>query len=66
VKAVSDLYSPVSGVILEVNENVDADDFSAMKSDAFGKGWVLKVKPSDVKELDSLLDAKAYDAQLEH
>lgn len=66
VKAVSDLYSPVSGVIVGVNENVDADDFAAMKSDAFGKGWVIKVKPSNKAELDSLMDVKAYEAQLEH
>jgi len=66
VKAVSDLYAPVSGEIVAVNNDVDADEFSAMKTDAFGKGWVLKIKPSNKGELDSLLDVKAYEAQLDH
>jgi glycine cleavage system H protein len=64
VKAVSDLYAPVSGEIVAVNGDADGDDFAKMKSDAFGAGWLIKVKPSDPSELDSLLDLAAYEKQL--
>lgn len=66
VKAVSDLYAPVTGEIIAVNDGVDADEFKAMKQDAFGAGWILKIKPSNPDELKSLLDLKAYEAQLDH
>lgn len=65
VKAVSDLYSPVTGEVVEVNEGVDEDDFAKMKSDAFGAGWLIKVKISDPSELDSLKDLASYEKQLE-
>eukprot|EP00934_Nitzschia_sp_Nitz4_P001834 Nitzschia sp. Nitz4//scaffold289_size23394//5989//6649//NITZ4_008476-RA/size23394-processed-gene-0.11-mRNA-1//-1//CDS//3329545819//1834//frame0 len=59
VKAASDVYSPVSGKILEVNEEiVDAPDLvnSAAESD----GWFMKIEISDASELESLMDAAAY------
>lgn len=66
VKAVSDLISPVSGEILEVHSDVDGDDFSALKSDAFGKGWLIKVKPDNADELnEGTKDLAAYEKQLE-
>lgn len=64
VKAVSDLISPVSGEITEVNDTVSDDDFSALKKDAFGKGWLIKVKPSDAKELNAAKSLADYEKQL--
>jgi glycine cleavage system H protein len=59
VKAVSDLYSPVSGEVTEVNDAVSADP-AAIKSSPYGDGWMIKVKMSNKQELDSLLDAAKY------
>lgn len=64
VKAVSDLISPVSGKIVAVNDGVDGDDFSALKKDAFGAGWLIKVKPDDAKELDKAKSLADYEKQL--
>lgn len=64
VKAVSDMYSPVSGTVLAVNSDVSANDFEALKKDAFGKGWLLKIKPSNPKELDSAKSLADYEKQL--
>lgn len=59
VKAVSDLYSPVSGEVVELNEALrDAPEL--LNADAFGEGWIAKVELSDTAELDSLMDAAAY------
>ncbi len=60
VKAASDLYSPVSGVVVEVNEELN-DAPELINKDAFAN-WIMKVKLSDPSELDTLLDAKAYEA----
>jgi glycine cleavage system H protein len=61
VKAVSDLYAPVSGEIVAVNEAL-ADDLGALSDDPFGKGWVIKVKVTDPSSLAGLLDRAAYEA----
>lgn len=58
VKAASDLLSPVSGTVVEVNEELE-DQPEKINEDAFGN-WVIKVKLSDPSELDNLMDAKAY------
>lgn len=58
VKAASDLVSPVSGTVVEVNEALE-DQPELINQDAFGN-WIMKVKLSDKSELDSLMDAKAY------
>ena len=58
VKAASDLLSPVSGTVVEVNEELE-DQPEKIKEDAFGN-WIIKVKLSDPSELDNLMDAKAY------
>ena len=60
VKAASDIISPVSGTIIEVNEALD-DEPELLNKDAFGN-WIIKVELSDKSELDSLMDAKAYEA----
>lgn len=58
VKAASDLLSPVSGTVVEVNEELE-DQPEIINEDAFGN-WIIKVKLSDPSELDNLMDAKAY------
>ena len=63
VKAVSDLYSPVSGEIVGVNqEAVDAPEL--VNSDAYGRGWLIKVRFSNPGEIDALLSAEAYDEHI--
>ena len=60
VKAASDLYSPVSGTVVEVNEALE-DQPELINEDAF-ENWIIKVELSDKSELDNLMDAKAYAA----
>ena len=60
VKAASDLISPVSGTVVEVNEALN-DQPELLNQDAFAN-WIIKVELSDSTELDSLMDAKAYEA----
>lgn len=61
VKAASDIYSPVSGEIIAVNETLN-DAPETINEDAFGEGWIYKIKLSDAAEVDSLLDAAGYEA----
>ncbi|CAN5216604.1 glycine cleavage system protein GcvH [soil metagenome] len=62
VKAVSDLYAPISGMVVEVNEAL-RDTPEVLNSDPFGAGWIAKVELSDPSELDKLMDAAAYAAE---
>ncbi len=62
VKAASDLISPVSGEVVEVNEAL-ADSPELINSDPY-ENWIIKVKISDASELDSLMDAAAYKSQI--
>lgn len=61
VKTVSDLFMPVSGEVIAFNEGLEAKP-ETVNEDAFGDGWMIKVKMSDLSELDDLLDAAAYEA----
>jgi len=62
VKAVSDLYAPISGTVAEVNEALrDAPEL--LNSDPFGQGWIARVELSDPSELDALMDAAGYAAE---
>ena len=63
VKAASDLFSPVSGTVVEVNEALEETP-ELINQDAF-ENWIIKVKLSDPSELDNLMDAQAYEAQCE-
>ena len=63
VKAVSDLYCPAKGEIVEVNAAL-ADDPSLVNSDPYGKGWMIKLKVSDEGALSGLLDGPKYAAHL--
>ncbi len=60
VKTVSDAFLPVSGEILEFNEAVDADP-ATVNRDAYGEGWLVKVKMSDPAEVEALLSAADYE-----
>jgi glycine cleavage system H protein len=60
VKAVSDLYSPIGGDVIEVNQEV-VESPELVNNDAYGRGWLVKVRLGDPAELDKLLSAGAYD-----
>ncbi|MBW3540706.1 MAG: glycine cleavage system protein GcvH [Planctomycetes bacterium] len=60
VKAASDLYAPVGGEVLQANESL-ADDLSVLSADAFGQGWMIRMKIADRSSLDKLLDRAAYE-----
>ena len=62
VKAVSDLYAPLSGEVVEVNEGL-RDTPELLNSDPFGEGWIARVEMADEGELDALMDAEAYAAE---
>ncbi|MFN2261014.1 MAG: glycine cleavage system protein GcvH [Psychroflexus sp.] len=64
VKTVSDLYLPLSGEILEFNENLE-DEPEQVNEDPYGEGWMVKVKISNQDEVNELMDAKAYKAHIE-
>ncbi len=65
VKAVSDVFLPIAGEILELNEEL-GDAPELVNSDPYGKGWLVKVKVSDVSDLDNLLDVDAYKSLIEN
>jgi glycine cleavage system H protein len=64
VKAVSDLISPLSGEVLEVNAKV-VDEPETVNEDPYGDGWLVRIRLSDPSEVDSLLDAAAYRKHVE-
>lgn len=61
VKAVSDLFTPVSGVVKEINSGLD-DDPMVINRDPYGEGWMAKVEVSDPASVEQLLDADSYRA----
>jgi glycine cleavage system H protein len=65
VKAASDIYSPVSGEIVEVNEAL-SDKPETINEDAYGEGWIFRVKVENRDELEELLDADAYGELVEN
>ena len=65
VKAASDVYSPVSGTVVAVNEAL-SDKPETINEDAYGEGWIFAVRISDRAELDQLLDASAYEELIEN
>jgi glycine cleavage system H protein len=64
VKAASDIYAPISGVVVEVNGTLENAP-EKINQDPYGEGWMFKVKDYDKKELSSLMNAAAYEAFLE-
>lgn len=63
VKAVSDVYMPATGEILEVNEALDGAE-DALNNDPYGAGWMFKMRLSDASELEGLMNSEAYQAFL--
>jgi glycine cleavage system H protein len=63
VKAVSELFSPLSGEIVEINESLDADP-GVVNTDPYGGGWMVRMRLADESQLDDLLDAAAYEAHI--
>jgi glycine cleavage system H protein len=64
VKAASDIYAPVSGKIVEVNEALENSPELA-NSDPYGEGWFFRMRPDSLEELDALLDAEGYEGSLD-
>ena len=64
VKAASDIYAPVTGEVVAINEDLE-DDPGLINNDPYGDGWLYEVALSDESELDDLLDAEAYEESLE-
>jgi len=59
VKTVSDMFMPAGGTVLEFNEQIE-DTPEVINKDPYGEGWIIKIKFSDVSELDEMLDHEAY------
>ena len=59
VKAVSELFSPIAGEIIAINDRLDKEP-ALVNSDPYGAGWMIRIKPSNVSELDALIKADAY------
>lgn len=60
VKAASDVYSPVSGIVAAINDEDLPDSPELVNSDPYGQAWMLKIELNDPSELDGLMDAEAY------
>ena len=63
MKAVSDVVAPLSGEIVEVNEGL-SDSPEKVNEDPYGDGWLVKIKLSDVAEVEDLMDASTYEGSL--
>ncbi len=64
VKAAADIYAPMSGEVIAVNEAL-MDEPELVNGDAFGEGWMVRIDPSDLSEWDKLLDANGYEKVIE-
>ena len=64
VKAASDVYAPITGTVVEVNEDLD-DSPELVNSDPYGDGWLYKIKAEDAGEVDGLMDAEGYEASID-
>lgn len=63
VKTVSDLNIPVTGEVLAINEELDAQP-ELVNNDPYGEGWIIKIAVKDIAELDNLMDSEAYQATI--
>ena len=63
VKAAEEVYATVSGEIVEINEELE-DTPELLNEDPYGQAWIVKIRPSDLSELDNLMDAAAYEAHV--
>ena len=63
VKAASDIYAPLSGEVIAVNESLD-DEPELLNQSPYGDGWIFRIKADEISELDALLDAEQYAQQI--
>ena len=63
-KSVSDIYAPVSGTVVGRNDSLDSSP-ELINTDPYGEGWILEIRPDDAASVDGLLDASAYEGQLD-
>lgn len=63
VKTASDIHAPVSGTVVEINANLE-DDPDFVNDDPYGKGWIYKIKPDNIADVEQLLSSTAYEAGL--
>ena len=63
VKTASDIHAPVSGTVVEINTNLE-DDPDFVNDDPYGKGWIYKIKPDNIADVEQLLSSTAYEAGL--
>ena len=59
VKAVSELFSPIAGEVVEINSRLDGEP-ALVNSDPYGAGWMIRIRPEDASAIDELMDAGAY------
>ena len=60
VKTVSELYAPISGKIVSINDQIENNP-EIINSDPYGKGWLIKISPLDIDEKEKLIDYKSYE-----
>ncbi len=60
VKTASDIYSPISGEVIEVNEKLERNP-ELINKDPYGEGWIAKIRPTNIQEFDELLSAEEYE-----
>lgn len=63
VKAVSELFAPIAGEVVEINGALDADP-ALVNTDPYGNGWMIRLRVADPSELEGLMDAEAYEKQI--
>lgn len=63
VKTASDIHAPVSGTVVEINANLE-DDPDFVNDDPYGKGWIYKIKPDNIADVEQLLSSTAYETGL--
>jgi len=63
VKAVSELFSPLAGEVVEINSRLDGEP-ALVNSDPYGEGWMIRLRPDDAAAVDSLMDASAYESHI--
>jgi glycine cleavage system H protein len=63
VKAVSELFCPLAGEVVAINDALDADP-ALVNSDPYGNGWMIRLRVADASEMDALLDAEAYEKRI--
>lgn len=63
VKTASDIHAPVSGTVVEINANLE-DDPDFVNDDPYGRGWIYKIKPDNIADVEQLLSSTAYEAGL--